>query len=212
MNNSDYIFCPHCGTKLPSSSKFCNKCGTPMPVINVAEERNSGNASNSNDLTPENNAKKKSKIKDKTETAWGYILIIFAVILFVSCPKIFKSESYDSDGYEYVCSNLKSPSSAKLISYIDKQKFRNFLKEEANISYSKDIDWEVYDIEAMNGFGGVTREKYVVLFYKGTPKCIDEMILLIASKKDIDVKNDSFIDDYIRMNKDVYGINIEFEN
>lgn len=216
MDNTDFIFCPNCGAKLPFTSKFCNKCGAKIPtLVSPIESSGSSSYKSSSPGREEDNLKSndKSGLSENVQTTLGcVIMIVIAVFAFSFFPKSCSSASYNREGYEYLCNNLKSPSSAKLLAYIDKKMFRDYMKEKAHLTYSSDFDWEVYDVEAKNGFGGATREKYAILFYKGKPLCVDELILSIMTTEHDDLEDDYFLKDYIRMNKDVYGITIDFSH
>lgn len=104
--------------------------------------------------------------------------IIFMLLLYISYriqPTNIFSNSYDRSGYNYVVNHLNSPSSAKMVSYISKSKIRSYAKENWNITYSSDLDFEEYDIEAMNGFGGMVRDDFTVVFWKGEPIYMDNV-------------------------------------
>ena len=103
-----------------------------------------------------------------------YLLAIAVILVFaIGFAASGDSSSFDEAGYNYVVNHLNSPSSAKMISYINKSKLRSYAKENWNFTYSSNLDFEQYDIEAMNGFGGMVREDFTVVFWKGKPVFMD---------------------------------------
>ena len=76
--------------------------------------------------------------------------------------------SYDEKGWEFVLDRLKSPSSAKLISCVDKDGMKVIL-DNLDVKLNLSITAEMYDFDAQNSFGSMIRESYVVFFKNGEP-------------------------------------------
>lgn len=111
------------------------------------------------------------------------IIAVFVVInVFVfSCNGGLSGGGYDSDGYKYVLSNLKAPTSAVLLKYITKDKVRQFAKERTKCNIPKKLELESYTVEAENSFGGRVKADYVVFFWKGKPIYVEEDGLLFLN-------------------------------
>lgn len=92
------------------------------------------------------------------------VLIIFFCLLEIGCSV----KSYDEAGWKFLCKRLKSPSSAKLVSYVDKENMKDVLKK-ADIQLDPCITAEMYDYDAQNSFGAIIRDSYVVFFKNGKP-------------------------------------------
>lgn len=94
--------------------------------------------------------------------------------------------SYDKKGWEFVLNHLKSPSSAKLVSYVDKNGMKEVFKK-ADIKLAPCITAEMYDCDAQNGFGAMIRESYVVFFKNGKP-CHMEKSTSISKSSEVALK------------------------
>lgn len=105
---------------------------------------------------------------DALKSYWKHIVVIWIGLSVVSFLCDGSSSSYDRDGYEYAVKQLRAPSTAELQSYITKSKFRDRMKEHG-ITYSKKVDFEVFNIEATNGFGGRGVTDFLVVYWKGKP-------------------------------------------
>ncbi len=112
------------------------------------------------------------------------------------------SQSYSKAGYEYVVQNLSAPSTAKLLSVVSKEKMRELAKSEGHFTYSKYLDWEIYEVEAENAFGGRVKNQYVVTFWKDKPIVVEDETNGLFIRENIIV-------DYLRMITDLSGLTIE---
>jgi hypothetical protein len=113
-----------------------------------------------------------------------------------------KSQSYSKAGYEYVVQNLSAPSTAKLLSVVSKEKMRELAKTDGHFTYSKYLDWEIYEIEAENAFGGRVKNQYVVTFWKDKPIVVEDETNGVFIHENI-------IEDYLRMITDLSGLTKE---
>ena len=91
------------------------------------------------------------------------------------------STSCDKDGYAYVVDRLKSPTTAQLLSVVNKDKFRNFIKQECNINLPDGLEAECYEISAQNGFGAHLKSRYIVFFWHGKPIHMEEGLECVES-------------------------------
>lgn len=101
-------------------------------------------------------------------THWKQSIVAFLLVSLVSGLCCEDSSSYDKNGYEYAVKQLRAPSTAELQGYMAKSKFRDRMKEHG-ITYSKKLDFEVFNIEATNGFGGRVASDWLVVYWKGKP-------------------------------------------
>ena len=74
-----------------------------------------------------------------------------------------------SKGVSYIISKMRSPSHATVRSYVDAAELRKTFRESYNYEYPAYLDAILYEVEAMNGFGGYGTESYVVFFKNGNP-------------------------------------------
>lgn len=81
--------------------------------------------------------------------------------------EIGKNNNEKELGWNFLRSQLRSPSTAKLLNYAPSD-FEGCagLAKDLNL---EDVSLAAYDIEAMNGFGGMNHETYLVYFHKGKP-------------------------------------------
>lgn len=80
---------------------------------------------------------------------------------------IGKNSNEKELGWNYLRSQFRSPSTAKLYNYVPSD-------NEGCAGLAKDLNLEdvtiaAYDAEAMNGFGGMNHDTYLVYFHKGKP-------------------------------------------
>lgn len=97
------------------------------------------------------------------------IILLFYLILS-SCGS---GTSYDKAGWNFLCNRLTSPSSAKLVSYVNKENMKEVFRK-ADIHLGSCITAEMYDYDAQNAFGATIRDSYVVFFKNGKPCHIEK--------------------------------------
>lgn len=85
------------------------------------------------------------------------------------------TNEYDEQGYQLLLNSLKAPSEAKLLSFINKSKFRNSINEIYKVVYSENLDFEYFEVECMNGFGGRAKEDFIVVYWNGKAVLCDNM-------------------------------------
>lgn len=112
------------------------------------------------------------------------------------------SSNYSKAGYEYVVQNLSAPSTAKLLGVVSKEKMRELARTEGHFTYSKNLDWEIYEVEAENAFGGRVKNRFVVTFWKDKPIVFDDHSEGFFIYENI-------IEDYLRMITDLSGLTKE---
>ena len=95
--------------------------------------------------------------------------VVFGFVIGCTAVGYFAMPSYDRDGYKYIVSNLKSPSSAKVLSYKTKKECKKELEEKSDAEFPEGMDFEYYNIEAENSFGGRVTNDFVVVYLNDVP-------------------------------------------
>ena len=74
-----------------------------------------------------------------------------------------------SRGASYIISKMRSPSHAHVNYYYDAATMRRTFRDSYDYEYPSYLDAILYNVEAMNGYGGYNTESYVVFFKNGNP-------------------------------------------
>ena len=111
-------------------------------------------------------------------------LLLLVSIFSLSFPSCDFYTKYDKEGYNFLLNTLKAPSEAKMLGYIDKVKLRKLVKDNYGVTYSKNIDFEFFNMECMNGFGGREQTEFVVVYWKNKAVLCDEMPVYMFSSAD----------------------------
>ncbi len=90
-------------------------------------------------------------------------LILISIICITSCT----DQTQRNAGWDYVCTRLKSPSTAKLIGYAapDAPPCVEF----ANKIGLDGLSVAMYEVDSQNGFGAMVRDEFLVFFKNGVP-------------------------------------------
>lgn len=159
------------------------------------------------------NEEAKSNLRTLRIAEWGGTLLSVLIFLgifwaFQHCSGFGEEDtnskglSYSKAGYEYVVQNLSAPTTAKLLGVVTKEKMRELAKTEGHFTYSKYLDWEIYEVEAENAFGGRVKNQYVVTFWKDKPIVVEDETNGVFIHENI-------IEDYLRMITDLSGLTKE---
>lgn len=102
------------------------------------------------------------------------LCIVIITICFGSCGNSTQNSStYDSAGLRYVVNRLKTPSTAKLNAYIDKNGMREICRQ-SNLPIYSGLELELFEVDGQNAFGAIIRSTFVVFYWRGEPIHMEE--------------------------------------